>query len=208
LARYTDSVCRLCRREGLKLFLKGERCYTDKCAIERRNYPPGEHGQGRSKFSEYAVQLREKQKVKRMYGLMERQFRRYFSLAETARGITGETLLLLLEQRLDNMIYRMGFATSRAEARQLVRHGHFLVDGRKVDIPSYLLRPGQIVTVHERSRAVARILEALEQAERRGVPDWLEVQREAFSGRVKALPARADLTMPINEKLVVELYSK
>jgi small subunit ribosomal protein S4 len=201
-------VCRLCRREGLKLFLKGERCYTDKCAIERRNYPPGEHGQGRSKFSEYAVQLREKQKVKRMYGLMERQFRRYFSLAETARGITGETLLLLLEQRLDNMIYRMGFATSRAEARQLVRHGHFLVDGRKVDIPSYLLRPGQIVTVHERSRAVARILEALEQAERRGVPDWLEVQREAFSGRVKALPARADLTMPINEKLVVELYSK
>lgn len=208
MARYTDSVCRLCRREGLKLFLKGERCYTDKCAIERRNYPPGEHGQGRSKFSEYAVQLREKQKVKRMYGLMERQFRRYFSLAETARGITGETLLLLLEQRLDNMIYRMGFATSRAEARQLVRHGHFLVDGRKVDIPSYLLRPGQIVTVHERSRAVARILEALEQAERRGVPDWLEVQREAFSGRVKALPARADLTMPINEKLVVELYSK
>jgi small subunit ribosomal protein S4 len=201
-------VCRLCRREGLKLFLKGERCYTDKCAIERRNYPPGEHGQGRSKFSEYAVQLREKQKVKRMYGLMERQFRRYFSLAETARGITGETLLLLLEQRLDNMIYRMGFATSRAEARQLVRHGPFLVDGRKVDIPSYLLRPGQIVTVHERSRAVARILEALEQAERRGVPDWLEVQREAFSGRVKALPARADLTMPINEKLVVELYSK
>jgi len=208
LARYTDSVCRLCRREGLKLFLKGERCYTDKCAIERRNYPPGDHGQGRSKFSEYAVQLREKQKVKRMYGLMERQFRRYFGLAEAARGITGETLLLLLEQRLDNMIYRMGFATSRAEARQLVHHGHFLVDGRKVDIPSYLLQPGQIVTVRERSRAVARILEALEQAERRGVPDWLEVQREAFSGRVKALPARADLTMPINEKLVVELYSK
>ena len=208
MARYTDSVCRLCRREGLKLFLKGERCYTDKCAIERRNYPPGDHGQGRSKFSEYAVQLREKQKVKRMYGLMERQFRRYFGLAEAARGITGETLLLLLEQRLDNMIYRMGFATSRAEARQLVHHGHFLVDGRKVDIPSYLLQPGHIVTVRERSRAVARILEALEQAERRGVPDWLEVQREAFSGRVKALPARADLTMPINEKLVVELYSK
>ncbi len=208
MARYTDSVCRLCRREGLKLFLKGERCYTDKCAIERRNYPPGEHGQGRSKFSEYAVQLREKQKVKRMYGLMERQFRRYFGLAEAARSITGETLLLLLEQRLDNMIYRMGFATSRAEARQLVRHGHFLVDGCKVDIPSYLLQPGQTVTVRERSRAVTRILEALEQAERRGVPDWLEVQREAFSGRVKALPARADLTMPINEKLVVELYSK
>ena len=208
MARYTDSVCRLCRREGLKLFLKGERCYTDKCAIERRNYPPGEHGQARSKFSEYAVQLREKQKVKRMYGLMERQFRRYFHLAEAGKGITGEALLLLLEQRFDNMVYRMGFATSRAEARQLVRHGHFLVDGRKVDIPSYLLRPGQVVTVRERSRSVARILEALEQAERRGVPEWLEVQREAFSGRVKALPTRGDLTMPINEKLVVELYSK
>jgi len=143
-----------------------------------------------------------------MYGLMERQFRRYFRLAETAKGITGETLLLLLEKRLDNMVYRMGFATSRAEARQLVRHGHFLVDGKKVDIPSYLLEPGQVLTVAERSRSVTRILEAMEQAERRGVPDWLEVQREAFSARVKALPTRADLTMPINEKLVVELYSK
>jgi small subunit ribosomal protein S4 len=201
-------VCRLCRREGLKLFLKGERCYTDKCAIERRNYPPGEHGQGRSKFSEYAIQLREKQKVKRMYGLMEKQFRRYFHMAETARGITGEMLLLFLERRLDNMIYRMGFATSRAEARQLIRHGHFLVDGRKVDIPSYLLRPGQAVVVREKSRSITRIVEALEQAERRGVPDWLEVQRDAFTARVKALPTRADLTMPINEKLVVELYSK
>ncbi len=208
MARYTESVCRLCRREGLKLFLKGERCYTDKCAIERRNYPPGEHGQARSKFSEYAVQLREKQKVKRMYGLMERQFRRYFHLAERARGITGETLLQLLEQRFDNMVYRMGFATSRAEARQLVRHGHFLVDGRKVDIPSYLLRPGQVVSVRERSRSISRLVDNLAQAERRGVPDWLEVQREAFSATVKALPARADLTMPINEKLVVELYSK
>ena len=208
MARYTDSVCRLCRREGLKLFLKGERCYTDKCAIERRNYPPGEHGQGRSKFSEYAIQLREKQKVKRMYGLMEKQFRRYFHMAETARGITGEMLLLFLERRLDNMIYRMGFATSRSEARQLVRHGHFLVDGRKVDVPSYLLRPGQAVVVREKSRSITRIVEALEQAERRGVPDWLEVQRDAFTARVKALPTRADLTMPINEKLVVELYSK
>jgi small subunit ribosomal protein S4 len=208
LARYTESVCRLCRREGLKLFLKGERCYTDKCAIERRNYPPGEHGQARSKFSEYAMQLREKQKVKRMYGLMERQFRRYFHLAERARGITGEMLLQLLEQRMDNMVYRMGFATSRAEARQLVRHGHFLVDGRKVDIPSYLLSSGQVVSVRERSRSIARLVDNLAQAERRGVPDWLEVQREAFSARVKALPTRADLTMPINEKLVVELYSK
>jgi small subunit ribosomal protein S4 len=208
LARYTKSVCRLCRREGLKLFLKGERCYTDKCAIERRNYPPGEHGQGRSKFSEFALQLREKQKVKRMYGLLELQFRRYFKMAERMRGITGENLLLLLERRMDNMVYRMGFATSRAEARQLVRHGHFVVDGRKVDIPSYLLDPGQVLAVRERSRSVSRIVEAQEQAERRGVPDWLEVQREEFSARVKALPTRADLTMPINEKLVVELYSK
>jgi small subunit ribosomal protein S4 len=208
LARYKDSVCRLCRREGLKLFLKGERCYTDKCAIERRNYPPGEHGQARSKFSEYAIQLREKQKVKRMYGLLEGQFRRYFELAERSRGITGETLLLLLEQRLDNMIYRMGFATSRAEARQLVRHGHFLVDGRKVDVPSFRLKPGAVVSVREKSRSVARIVEAMEQAERRGVPEWLEMQREAFTARVKALPTRSDLTMPINEKLVVELYSK
>jgi small subunit ribosomal protein S4 len=208
LARYTDSVCRLCRREGLKLFLKGERCYTDKCAIERRNYPPGMHGQGRSKFSEYAIQLREKQKVRRMYGLMERQFRRYFEIAERSRGITGEALLLLLEQRMDNMIYRMGFATSRAEARQFVRHGHFLVDGRKVDIPSFRVRPGQVISVRERSRSMGRINEALEQAERRGVPEWLEVSREAYTARVKALPTRADLTMPINEKLVVELYSK
>ena len=208
MARYIDSVCRLCRREGLKLFLKGDRCYTDKCAIERRNYPPGAHGQGRTKHSEYALQLREKQKVKRMYGILERQFRRYFEMAERSRGITGEVLLQLLERRLDNMVYRMGFATSRAEARQLVRHGHFLVNERKVDIPSYLVQPGQVVTIRDKSRAITRILEAMEQAERRGVPDWLEVQRETFSARVKALPTRADLTMPINEKLVVELYSK
>jgi small subunit ribosomal protein S4 len=208
LARYTDSVCRLCRREGLKLFLKGERCYTDKCAIERRNYPPGEHGQGRPKFSEYAVQLREKQKVKRMYGVLEDQFRRYFEMAERSKGITGETLLQLLERRLDNMIYRMGFATSRAEARQLVRHGHFAVNGRKVNIPSALLKPGDVVSVRERSRKVVRIQEALAQAEHRGTPEWVEIDREAFSARVKGLPIRADLTMPINEKLIIELYSK
>jgi small subunit ribosomal protein S4 len=208
LARYTDSVCRLCRREALKLFLKGERCYTDKCAIERRNYPPGDHGQGRHKFSEYAVQLREKQKVKRMYGLLEGQFRRYFEMAERSRGITGETLLQLLERRLDNMVYRMGFATSRAEGRQLVRHGHFSVNGRKVDVPSALLKPGDVVGVRERSRKVVRIQEALAQAEHRGAPDWLEVDREGFSGRVKALPKREELTMPINEKLIIELYSK
>jgi small subunit ribosomal protein S4 len=208
VARYTGAVCRLCRREGLKLFLKGERCYTDKCAIERRNYPPGEHGQGRPKFSEYSVQLREKQKLRRMYGVLEGQFRRYFQMADRARGVTGETLLQLLERRLDNIVYRIGFATSRSEARQLVRHGHFRVNGRKVNVPSYLVRAGDTVSVRERSQKVTRIQEALELAQRRGVPDWLEVSSEAFSGRVKALPVRSDLTMPINEKLVVELYSK
>jgi small subunit ribosomal protein S4 len=208
VARYTDSVCRLCRREALKLYLKGERCYTDKCAIERRNYPPGQHGQKRPKFSEYAMQLREKQKVKRMYGILEGQFRRYFSIAERSRGITGEMLLQLLERRLDNMVYRMGFATSRPEARQLVRHGHFLVNGRKVNIPSALLKAGDVVTLRERSKNVTRVQEALAQAEHRGAPEWVEVNREGFTARVKALPTRAELTMPINEKLIVELYSK
>jgi len=208
VARYTGAVCRHCRREGLKLFLKGERCYTDKCAIERRNYPPGEHGQARPKFSEYSIQLREKQKLRRIYGVLERQFRRYFTMADRARGVTGETLLQILECRLDNIVYRLGFATSRAEARQLVRHGHFRVNGRKVDVPSSLVRPGDTITVRERSRQVARIQEALELAQRRGVPDWLEVNPETFTGTVKARPVRADLTMPINEKLVVELYSK
>ncbi len=208
MARYHDSVCRLCRREGLKLFLKGDRCFTDKCAIERRNYPPGEHGQARAKFSEYALQLREKQKLKRMYGVLERQFRRYFEMAERLRGITGENLLLLLERRLDNMVYRTGFATSRAEARQLVRHGHFTVNGRKVDVPSYLVKIGDVISVRERSRVVARIQDAMAQAERRGVPEWLQIQREVFSARVAALPTRAELTAPVNEKLVVELYSK
>ena len=208
MARYTGAVCRLCRREGLKLFLKGERCYTDKCAIERRNYPPGEHGQARLKFSEYSVQLREKQKLRRMYGVLEGQFRRYFAMADRAKGVTGETLLQLLERRLDNTVYRIGFATSRAEARQLVRHGHFRVNGRKVNVPSYLVRAGDTVTVRDRSQKVARIQESLELAQRRGVPDWLEITPESFAGRVKSLPARSDLTMPINEKLVVELYSK
>ena len=208
MARYRASVCRLCRREGLKLFLKGERCYTDKCAIERRNYPPGQHGQGRVKFSEYSLQLREKQKLKRMYRLLEGQFRRLFDKADRAKGITGESLMILLERRFDNMIYRLGFANSRAEARQLVRHGHFLVNGRKIDIPSALLKVGDVVTVRERSHKVVRIQEALELSQRRGVPEWLEVDRPNFTGRIRALPARTDLTMPINEKLVVELYSK
>lgn len=208
MARYTESVCRLCRRENLKLFLKGERCYTDKCAIERRNYPPGQHGQGRPKFSEYSIQLREKQKVKRMYGLFERQFRRTFDQAARARGITGETLLVLLERRLDNVVYRLGFASSRAEARMLVRHGHVLVNGKKVNIPSYSVRAGDVISLKEASRQVARVLSAMEGAQRRGVPDWAEVDRDNFSGRIKMLPSRSDITMPINEKLIVELYSK
>jgi len=208
LARYTDSVCRQCRREGLKLFLKGERCYTDKCAIERRNYPPGAHGQGRVKFSEYAPQLREKQKVKRMYGVLEGQFRRYFQMAERSKGVTGEILLQLLERRLDNLVYRMGFATSRAEARQLVRHGHFLVDGRKATVPSILMKTGSKVTVRERSRQIARIAGALETLEGRSVPRWLETDKEKFEGTVKALPTREDITLPIQEQLIVELYSR
>jgi small subunit ribosomal protein S4 len=192
----------------LKLFLKGERCYTDKCAIERRNYPPGQHGQARKKFSEYSIQLREKQKVKRMYGLLENQFRRTFAQAARTKGITGETLLVLLERRLDNVAYRLGFASSRAEARTLVRHGHVLVNGRKVNIPSYIVRVGDVVSVKEQSRQITRILSAMEGAQRRGVPDWAELDRDTCSGRIKLLPTRSDITMPINEKLIVELYSK
>jgi small subunit ribosomal protein S4 len=208
LARNTDSVCRLCRRENMKLFLKGERCYTDKCAIERRNYPPGQHGQGRPKFSEYSLQLREKQKVKRMYGLMENQFRRTFTEAARTKGITGETLLILLERRLDNVTYRLGFASSRAEARLLVRHGHILVNGRRVNIPSFTVKVGDVVSVKESSRQIGRVLTSMDGAQRRGVPDWADVDRDACSGRIKILPSRNDITMPINEKLIVELYSK
>ncbi len=192
----------------MKLFLKGERCYTDKCAIERRNYPPGQHGQGRPKFSEYSIQLREKQKVKRMYGLLEKQFRRTFAEASRTKGITGETLLILLERRLDNVAYRLGFASSRAEARTLVRHGHILVNGKKINIPSYTVRAGDVVSVKEPSRQLVRVQSSMEGAQRRGVPDWTEVDREACSGRIKLLPTRGDVTMPINEKLIVELYSK
>jgi small subunit ribosomal protein S4 len=208
LARYTESVCRLCRRENLKLFLKGERCYTDKCAIERRNYPPGQHGQKRPKFSEYSIQLREKQKLKRLYGLLEKQFRRTFARASREKGITGEALLVLLERRLDNVVYRLGFASSRAEARLLVRHGHILVNGKRVNIPSYFVRVGDEVSVKEQSRQMARVLTAMEGAQRRGVPEWAELDRDACSGRIRLMPARSDVTMPINEKLVVELYSK
>jgi small subunit ribosomal protein S4 len=209
VARYTGPVCRLCRREGIKLFLKGERCYTDKCAIERRSYPPGQHGQGRGrKATEYSVQLREKQKIKRIYGILEAPFRRFFGQAERRRGITGENLVMLLERRLDNMVYRMGFATSRTEARQLVRHGHFLVNQQRVTIPSYLVNPGDEIQVKESSRKVARIQEAVDLAQRRGVPEWLEVNKDTFAGRIKTLPTRAQLTLPVNEQLIVELYSK
>jgi len=208
LARYIESVCRLCRRENLKLFLKGERCYSDKCAFERRSYPPGQHGQGRVKFSSYGVQLREKQKVKRMYGLLEKQFRNFFAKAERQKGITGTNLLILLERRLDNMVYRLGFANSRSEARQLVRHNHFTVNGQKVNIASYLVKVGDVIELREKSRKIGKIGESLEGVARRGLPSWLELDKEHYRGRVVALPAREDLTMPIREQLIVELYSK
>ncbi len=192
----------------MKLFLKGDRCYSDKCAIERRNYPPGQHGQGRSKHSEYAVQLREKQKVKWMYGLLENQFRGTFKHAERMKGITGTNLLVLLERRLDNTVYRLGFSNSRSQARHLVRHQHFLVNGRKTDIPSYQIRMGDTITVREKSRGIASILESMEAVARRGVPQWLELDKASFAGTVKSYPEREELTSPIQEQLIVELYSK
>ena len=208
MARHTESLCRLCRRENLKLFLKGERCYTEKCAYDRRNYPPGQHGQDRKKFSAYGTQLREKQKVKRMYGILENQFRNIFKEADRQKGITGETLLSLLERRLDNIVYRFGFANSRNEARQLVRHNHFLVNQSKVNIPSYLVKPGDVIELREKSKKVVRILEALEGVARRGVPQWLELDKNLMKGSVKGLPTREDITIPIQEKLIVELFSK
>ena len=209
MARYIGPVCRLCRREDMKLFLKGERCYTDKCGYERRSYPPGQHGQARRrKRSDYGEQLREKQKVKRIYGIAERQFRGYYYKASRMKGVTGDNLIQLLERRLDNVVYRMGFASDHAEARQLVRHGHFKVNGRRVNIPSYLVRGNDAVEVGEKSRTVGRIVEALGAVERRGVPRWIELDKDAFKGVVKAMPARDDVTLPIREQLIVELYSK
>ncbi len=208
MARNLGPVCRLCRREGLKLFLKGERCYTDKCAIERRNYPPGAHGQARTRFSEFSIRLREKQKVKRIYRLLEKQFAHYFELAERMPGITGENLLVLLERRMDNVIYRLGFASSLAQARQLVRHGHFEVNGRKVTVPSYLVAVNQVVSIAEKSRQKKVIQEALEMSQRRGIPPWIMLERDQFRGSLRAYPARAELTMPISEKLIVEHYSR
>ena len=208
MARYRESTCRLCRREGLKLFLKGDRCYSEKCAFERRGFAPGDHGQIRKKFSDYGVQLREKQKLKRMYGLLEKQFHGYFVKADRQKGITGTNLLLLLERRLDNMIFRMGFANSRTEARQLIRHNHFLVGEKPVNVPSYLIKAGDEIRVREGSRKVERIIEAMETVARRGIPQWLEIDKTNFRGVVKTLPAREELTMPVKEQLVVELYSK
>ena len=208
MARYLGSVCRLCRRENLKLFLKGERCYSDKCAIERRNYPPGQHGQRRPKFTEFSIQLREKQKVKRMYGLLEKQFRGTFDLAAKAKGITGEALLVLLERRLDNVTYRLGCASSRADARMLITHKHLLVNGKRMSIPSYFVRAGDVISVREKSRKIGRIISAMDGVQRRGVPEWAEVDREAYTGKINVLPTRSEITATINEKLIVELYSK
>jgi len=209
LARYTDSSCRLCRREGLKLFSKGDRCYSEKCSFERRDYVPGDHGQAHKKQrSDYGVQLREKQKLKRMYGLLEKQFRGYFEKADKQKGITGTNLLVLLERRMDNMVFRMGFANSRIEARQLISHCHFLINGKPLNIPSYLLKAGDEVSVKEGSRKITRIMGAIETVARRGVPHWLELDKDNFKASVKILPVREDLTMPVQEQLVVELYSK
>ncbi len=208
MARYIMSVCRLCRRENLKLFLKGERCYTEKCAIDRRSYPPGQHGQSRKKVTDYGAQLREKQKVKRLYGILENQFRNTFEEADRQKGITGEVLLALLERRLDSTVYRLGFANSRNEARQLVRHRHFRVNQATVNVPSYLVKPGDVIELREKSKKVVRILESLEGVARRGIPQWLELDKEKMSGQVKGLPAREEITIPIQEKLIVELFSK
>ncbi|MEW9122262.1 MAG: 30S ribosomal protein S4 [Thermotaleaceae bacterium] len=206
MARYTGPSCRLCRREGQKLYLKGERCFTDKCAIARRGYAPGQHGQGRKKLSNYGLQLREKQKAKRFYGLLETQFRQYFEKADKMTGITGENLLRILETRLDNVVYRMGFASSRKEARQLVRHGHFTVNGGKVDIPSYLVSVGDVIKVKEKSISSAKFKELAEAAS--NVPNWVQVSFENLEGKVVSLPTREDIDIPIAEHLIVELYSR
>jgi small subunit ribosomal protein S4 len=209
VARYRGPVCRLCRREGMKLFLKGERCYKEKCAIERRNVPPGQHGAGRRrKVRAYGMQLREKQKLRRIYGVLEGQFRRTFAEASRRKGVTGETLLRLLELRLDNVVCALGFATSRAQARQLVRHGHIAVNGRRVDVPSYRVRQGSEVTVQEKSRTNKLVTEALEFAQGRGIPAWLELDPAAMRGKVLELPTREEIRIPIQEQLIVELYSR
>lgn len=209
MARYTGPACRRCRRENLKLYLKGDRCYSDKCSFERRAFGPGQHGQARfRKVSDYAIQLREKQKVKNIYGMLEGQFRNYFHKADLQKGITGENLLIMLERRLDNTIFRLGFASSRKQARQLVRHNHIQVNGKKVNIPSFLISVNDVVTVKEKSRTNSYLVESMDAVARRGIPSWLELDKDAFKATVKALPNREEITMPIQEQLIVELYSK
>lgn len=209
MSRYTGSVCRICRRENLKLFLKGDRCYSDKCSFDRRGYPPGQHGQRRGrKVSDYGIQLREKQKVKRLYGLSEKQFRLFFKRADRQKGETGINLLVLLERRLDNVVYRLGFANSRTQGRHFVRHNHFLVNGKKTNIPSYMIKVGDTVEVREKSKKVQAINDSLEAVERRGVPKWIDLGKGELKGKINAFPVRDDLTMPMQEQLIVELYSK
>ncbi|MBL7179716.1 MAG: 30S ribosomal protein S4 [Pseudomonadota bacterium] len=209
MARYRGSVCRLCRRENLKLFLKGDRCYSDKCAFDRRSYSPGQHGQRRGrKVSDYGIQLREKQKVKRMYGLIEKQFHLFFKRADQQKGITGANLLVMLERRLDNVVYRLGFVNSRTQGRHFVKHNHFLVNGKKVNIPSYLIKVGDVIEIREKSQKIQAISDSLDAVVRRGVPQWLDLEKENLKGIVKGFPAREDLTMPIQEQLIVELYSR
>ena len=209
MARYRDAVCRLCRRESVKLFLKGQRCLTDKCAIDRRNFVPGQHGKSRRpRIQGYGLQLREKQKLRRLYGVLEAQFRTYFQKAFAAKGVTGELLLSMLERRLDNTVYRLGMASSRAQARQLVRHGHILVNERKVNIPSFQVKQGQVIAVREKSRKLSLVQNALDLAASRGVPPWLALDRENFSGRISGTPTKEDVNFPIQEQMVVELYSK
>lgn len=208
MSRYRGSVCRQCRRENMKLFLKGDRCYSDKCSFDRRAYPPGQHGQRRGKSSDYGIQLREKQKVRRIYGISEKQFRIIFKNADRRKGITGTNLLTLLETRLDNVVYRLGFTSSRTQGRHFVRHDHFTVNGRKVNIPSYVVKSGDVIELKEKSRNVKAISESLETIVRRGVPSWLELDKDGFKGVVKAMPNREDITLPIQEQLIVEFYSK
>ena len=208
MARYHGPVCRLCRREGMKLFLKGERCFKEKCAVERRSYAPGEHGKRRNKMQPYGLQLREKQKVRRVYGVLEAQFRRYFAEAARQKGVTGDNLLRLLELRLDNVVYSLGLASSRSQARQLVRHGHVAVNGRRVNVPSFQVKPGMEIVLKEKMRTNVQVVEALETAQGRGVQPWLELDVESFSGKVLALPTREDIRLPIQEQLIVELYSR
>ncbi|MFZ3172972.1 MAG: 30S ribosomal protein S4 [Carboxydocellales bacterium] len=208
MARYTGPVCRLCRREGAKLYLKGDRCYTGKCAIDRRAYAPGQHGQGRKKVSEYGLQLREKQKAKRIYGILETQFHNYFEKADRQKGVTGENLLRLLERRLDNVVFRLGYGSSRTEARQLVRHGHFIVNGSRVNIPSFLVKVGDVVAVTEKSKESPKLKELAESAQSKAVPAWLEKDSAALGGKIVSIPSREDIDVQIQEHLIVELYSR